>query len=340
MGDLADNPPDDLRKQNKQLAKEVDRLQRELRVATTLRSFHTLIPAWTSPKRKPRRHTAAPVLLISDTHFGEYVDYRAMDGWNAYDDDIAMSRWQRVINEVPGMLERHAAGYEFPFMVVALMGDMLSGDIHDELAQTNVFTTPETVTTWVPRIVAGLQALADSTGIERIVVPCVDGNHDRNGKHKTAKRRAESSWTWVIYQWIADRLKDDPRFHFIISRSSAVSVPVFDERFLFIHGDGARGGGGIGGIWPPIMRYVHKLSGQWSSMGEPVTHVCMGHWHQATFGRAGGVDWTVNGSLKGLDEWARSMSFNPEPAQQVLMLVAPGSGTIGRFTVFGDDPHA
>jgi len=326
MGDLAKGPPPDtLRAENRRLIKEIERLERDLRIATSLEARLTKIPKWTSPKRRPAsKHIAAPVLLLSDWHFGEVVDPRTMSGYNAYNDEIANVRWERVLHQTPEMLKRHLNGYQMPYLVAALMGDMVSGDIHDELARTNEFTTPETITRWVPRIAAGLRFLADETGIDRIVVPCVDGNHDRLDKRTPMKRRAESSFTWLIYHMVAMMLDDDDRFHFAISRSSDVRVPIYDENHLFVHGDGARGGGGIGGIWPPIMRYVTKLRNSQQAQGLPIDHVNMGHWHQYVTGRG----WLVNGSGKGYDEYARRMSFEPERPQQALYAVAPDRGII------------
>lgn len=334
MGDLAAAPaPSDQTAHIRHLEKEIERLERDLRIATALEARFQTIPSWTSPKRRPRALTAAPVLVLSDWHFGEVVDPRVMDGFNAYDDDIAVARWERVINQAPEMLGRHLAGYSYPFAVVALIGDMLSGDIHAELAKSNQFTTPDTVVRWVPRIIAGLKHFADATGIERIVVPCVDGNHDRLDHRTPMKRRAESSFTWIVYHSIALALDDDPRFHFAISRSSDVIVDLFDERHMFVHGDGARGGGGIGGIWPPIMRYVTKLKVAQMGQGRPVDQVIMGHWHQYTIGRG----WLVNGSGKGYDEYARRMAFEPERPAQALYAVAPGRGVVLNAPVHADD---
>lgn len=327
MGELSKGPAptNPLQSENRRLRKEVEALERDLRIATILGAKFTNVPKWTSPKRRPaHKHVAAPVLLLSDWHFGEVVDERVMDGYNSYNEDIAVERWERVIHQTPEMLVRHLNGYQMPYLVAALMGDMVSGDIHEELAKTNEYTTPETIIRWVPRIAAGLRYLADETGIDRIVVPCVDGNHDRLDKKTPMKRRAESSFTWLIYHSVATMLADDDRFNFVISRSSDVRVPIFGENHLFVHGDGARGGGGIGGIWPPIMRYVTKLRNVMQAQGRPVDHVNMGHWHQYVTGRG----WLVNGSGKGYDEYARRMAFEPERPVQALYAVAPDRGII------------
>lgn len=328
LADAVDRATEDevtqLKRTVKRLTKEVTGLERDLSISTALSTKLTRAPRWTAPKRTPTGLVAAPVLLLSDWHFGEVVDSRVMDGFNAYDEDIAIARWERVIQETPEMLTRHLHGYKFPFMVAALLGDMLSGDIHDELQRTNEHTTPETIVRWVPRIAEGLRYLADNAGAERLLVPCVDGNHDRLDKRTPMKRRAESSWTWLIYNMLAMLLEDDDRIQFVISRSSDVRIPIYDEHHVFVHGDGARGGGGIGGIWPPIMRYTTKLRDAYSSQRKPVDHVNLGHFHQWVVGRG----FLVNGSGKGYDEYARRMGFPPEPPQQALYAVSAQRGII------------
>lgn len=316
----------------KRLGQRVLELEHDLRSAVSIRDHEARIPSWTSPKRRRKNLSCVPVLLLSDWHFGEVIDPRQVDGFNEYDADVALARWERVINETPATIQRHLHGYSLDYAVIGLLGDMLSGDIHDELSNTNSYPIPEVISTWVPRIVAGLKHLADELPVERIVVPCVDGNHDRTGKKMGAKQRATSSWSWVIYQWIADSLKDDDRFTFLISRSSEVWLPIYDLRTLFVHGDSARGGGGIGGIWPPIMRYVHKTQTAHQAMHRPVDYVCMGHFHQWTIGK----NFLINGSGKGFDEFARSMSFPPERAQQALFAVTPDRGVIMHTSVHAD----
>ena len=314
------------------LGKRVLELEAEQRSTVAVKSMQARVPKWTAPKRRSKAKVCAPVLLLSDTHFGEVINADEVDGFNSYDDDIALARWERVINETPEAIARHLHGFGVEYFVAALLGDFLSGDIHDELTATNENPIPEVLSTWAPRIVAGLQHLADTIDTDRIVVPCVDGNHDRTGKKMGAKQRATSSWAWIIYQWIADRLADDDRFHFMISRSAEVWLPIYDVRTLFVHGDGTRGGSGIGGIWPPIMRYVHKTQTAHQAMGRPVDFVCMGHWHQWTVGKS----FLINGSLKGFDEFARSMSFPPERPQQALFAVTPDRGVIMHTSIHAD----
>jgi len=314
------------------LEKRLVDLERERRSTIAVGSMEAIVPKWTAPKRKSKALSCAPVLLLSDWHWGEWIDPREMDGFNAYDDDIALRRWERVINETPESIGRHLHGYGLEYAVVALLGDFLSGDIHDELSQTNTEPIPEVITMWAPRLVAGLKHLADTLDTERIVVPCVDGNHDRTGKKVASKRRANSSWTWLLYHWVADSLKDDDRFHFMISRSSEVWLPIYETRTLFTHGDGARGGQGIGGIWPPVQRFVYKTQTAHQSMGRPVDFVCMGHFHQWVIGK----NWLINGSGKGYAQYARSYAFPPERPQQALFAVTPDRGVILHTAVHAD----
>lgn len=322
MGKLSEERPEEdefLIRQSAQLKRRVRDLEEQLSIATRMDPGDLVIPSWTNPKRLVTElPLGVPVLCLSDLHFGERVDFDDMDGINEYNDEIAYERWQRLISQVPTSIEHHLHGHRLPFMVVALMGDMVSGDIHEELMATNELTTPDTITTWVPRIASALQWLLDAVPVDHILVPCVDGNHDRLTKKGRYKKRAANSFTWILYKWLADRFRDDERIEFVISHSSEVHAPIFDQTHVFVHGDSAGGGGGgIGGIWPMIMRYTTRIRANGAALGRNVDHVAMGHWHQYTPG--GGF--LVNGSLKGYDEYARHHQFKPEQPIQAMYAV-------------------
>ena len=92
---------------------------------------------------------------------------------------------------------------------------------------------------------------------------------------------------------------------------------VMGQRHLLTHGDQTRGGGGIGGIWPPLMRLHARKQQRQSALGRPFAHLWLGHWHQATFGPS----FTVNGSLVGYSAFSAECNFPVEPPQQVVAFV-------------------
>lgn len=291
------------------------------------------IPAWVSPKRKPGgQHVATPVLMLSDLHLDEVVNLQEMDGVNEYSRAIAEERLERVVNATVEVLRTYTAGLAFEGIVVGLLGDIITGAIHEELMKTNEAAVPATIVHWIPLLASALRHLADEFG--RVFVPTVDGNHDRTGKRIQYKNRAEESFAWIIYHWLADTLRDDDRITFAISQSPEQLVPIYDTNFLLHHGDIGRGqaGSGIGGIFPPIARWVHKKQSTYGSQRRPFDFALMGHWHQEVWG----PNFIINGSLKGYDEYARGNAFGFERPKQLLFLVTPENGITMRQAIFAD----
>lgn len=320
-----------LRREAGDLQTQIDTTARVLARIAQVQPERMVIPDWLRQDGSGQLKRATPVLMLSDLHLDEVVDSEEMDGMNAYDRTIALRRFERTINHTVDFLKSHVAGVHFDGIVCALLGDILTGNIHEELAKTNVSPVPASIVYWVPQIASGLRYLADEFG--SVYVPTVDGNHDRSTKRIQYKNRVEESYAWIIYNWLADTLKDDSRIQFGISTSPEQLISIYNMRLLLAHGDGASGGQGIGGIWPPIMRWVHKKQGVYSSTGRPFDLCLMGHWHQLTFGSS----FFINGSLKGYDEYARGNGFAFERPQQALFLVTPEHGITMRTSIFAED---
>jgi predicted phosphodiesterase len=274
-------------------------------------------PKWLArPPRKAEKDVTL-VSILSDCHFDEYVNPSEIGGRNAYDRAIAEMRLERYFEQVVRLSRDYLAGMTFDGVVLMLGGDLISGDIHEELSQTNEAQTLDTVLHWSERVGSGIALLGEAFG--RVHVPVVVGNHGRRSRKPRAKGRARDNYDWLIGQLLARHFDKDQRVTFDIPDGTDCIVNVHDTTFLLTHGDQVSGGGGIGGIWPPVMRMAAKkrVRNQFDS-------ICMGHFHQLIMAPTAGI--VVNGSLKGEDEYSFVSNFAPEPAQQALFTVAPGHG--------------
>jgi len=286
------------------------------------------IPKWLT-KRTPKGDKIATLCsILSDTHFDEVVNPAELDGRNAYDRRIAELRLEKYFAGICRLSADYLTGMTYDGLVLMLGGDLVSGDIHEELTETNAASMLDTVLHWSGQIAAGLELVADTFG--SVHVPVVVGNHGRRSRKPRMKGRARDNFDWMIGQILASQFDGDPRVTFEIPDGTDCLVQVHDTRFLLTHGDQVSGGGGIGGIWPPIMRMVAK-----KRVRHQFDAVVMGHWHQLLMAPTAGV--IVNGSLKGEDEYAAVMNFAPERAQQALWTVAPEHGVTFSAPVFCDD---
>lgn len=285
-------------------------------------------PRWLSRRPKKTERTGTLWTVLSDLHLDEVVDPAEVDGRNAYDRVIAEQRMERYFAGVVRVARHYLTGLSYDGVVCALGGDLISGDIHEELSETNEGTALETVLHWTERLAAGIALLADEFG--SVHVPVVVGNHGRRTRKPRAKKRARDNFDWLIGQMLARHFAADGRVTFQIPDATDALVTSYDTTFLVTHGDQVSGGGGIGGIWPPIMRMVAKKRTRY----EFDTLVC-GHWHQLIQAPTAGL--IVNGSIKGFDEYAAVSNFVPERAQQALWVVTPEHGTTFQAPVLVED---
>lgn len=298
---------------------------------TAIKPGDMKVPQWITPKTRRRGpHRATGLLMLSDLHLDEVVDRYEMAGLNEYDRSIAERRLAHTVESTAMLAKDYVAGVHWDGIVVALNGDVITGDIHDELARTNEAPVPASISHWVPRLASALGHLADTFGSCHVV--CTDGNHDRTYKKIPAKKRAESSNAWIIYNWLADLCRPDERITFAITTAESQVFPIYETTFHQVHGDAFRSAGGVGGLYPSLLKYLLRMDHLWSSHGKAIDMHLLGHWHQLIFG----PNFTVNGSTKGYDEYAKRSGFGFERPQQAFMVVTPENGVTQRIPVFCD----
>jgi hypothetical protein len=276
-----------------------------------------------------------PVTHWSDWHFAERVDPKQVEGANEFNLAIFERRFNSLVtntldlcfNHMTGALQ--ADGAKYPGIVVCLNGDLLSGNIHEELAQTNEMETIPAVLHLTGRIAWGLRQYADKFG--RVFVTSTPGNHGRNTKKPQAKNACFTSFDWMIGKMLQAHFADDDRVTFLCPDGFDAYFRVLHHRFLVTHGDrtGAKGGDGFIGVIGPIMRGAAKLRLSYAARGREIDTVMMGHWHNSI--PLPGL--RVNNCLKGYDEWAMSMRFTPTPPSQDLFFVHPKRDITANWTV-------
>lgn len=199
---------------------------------------------------------------------------------------------------------------KYPGIVVPLGGDMVSGNIHDELSATNEVNTMPTLLDLYRQMVPALRLLADTFG--HVFVPCVSGNHDRDTKKTWAKDRNHTSFGWLFYQLLSIAFESDRRLTFYIPDGPDALYRVFGLRFLLTHGDQFRGGDGIIGPLGPVTRGEQKKNTRNAAVGQDYDVMEFGHFHKRMLtARLRG-----NGTLKGMDEYAYRENFGFEPPSQ------------------------
>jgi hypothetical protein len=102
------------------------------------------------------------------------------------------------------------------------------------------------------------------------------------------------------------------------------------------HGDNMRFSGTSEiGAFGPVKRGTLRKSRQRQEEGRPFSYLLVGHFHQLVPAWTQGV--LMNGALKGYDEYAVGWKFQPEPAQQLMVLVTPDKGIVQAMPIIVQD---
>lgn len=288
-------------------------------------------PEWLIEAPSGGSAPGVPVAFWSDWHWSEKVRRQEVGGVNEYSCEIARARVRRLVESTISLCFDHMVRPEYPGIVIPLGGDMTSGDIHEELAQTNEISTLQTVIELADVLTWALRTMVSH--FHRVFVPCVVGNHGRNTKRPRMKGRTFTNFDWLLYCLLERAFKDDPRVRFQIPEGADAMFQIYDRRFLLTHGDalGVKGGDGIIGALGPIMRGKIKLANSEAQIGRDFDTLMMGHWHQ--YITLPGL--VVNGSLKGYDEFARLALRAPyQRPTQALFFVHRKHGLTCHWPVF------
>jgi predicted phosphodiesterase len=329
-----------LRIQVKQLQRDLDGAKREALTTEHVREklFNLTArtpqpPRWIDPKKPDGSSRGVPMCLWSDWHYGEVVRPEEVGGTNEFNATIAEQRVRKLVDTTIDLAFNHMGTAEknYPGVIVCLGGDMMTGNIHDELTETNDRTVQQQVNDLTDILASALERMADAFG--RVFVPCVVGNHGRGTLKWRMKQRVYTSYEWLIYTALERHFRHDRRFVFLIPGETDAYFKVYGHRFLLTHGDslGVKGGDGIIGAIGPIMRGSIKVGRSEAEIGRNIDTILMGHWHQMLW-LPGAI---VNGALKGYDEYARLALRAPySRPSQALWFVHPQHGITAKWEVF------
>jgi hypothetical protein len=269
-------------------------------------------------KTSHKAHTLE--LQWSDLHAAEVVSEDETGGANAYNWDIMLSRHDELRRGVLSFRDRFGPVEE---LVILGLGDMLSGNIHDELEVTNEMPLSE----------ATVQLGLDGAEFIESLVPefpairfaGVVGNHPRPTHKMRSKGRYDNA-DWTCYQIMRQRLSRHESVSFEIPKAQKHPVLVYGKRLLALHGDGIRSSM-VGVPWGGIIRHTDRLRNQYAQMAMPVDHFCLGHYHEANAVKNRRI--LMNGSVKGVDEYSLDAFGGGEPPTQLLLPFHPDWGLVG-----------
>ena len=300
------------------------------------------------PSGKQKGDSAQTVVApLCDTHIGEDIDYQQMAGLNSYDFDIFNKRLSGWATQVLNLVQLRREAVPINDLIVPMLGDMISGDIHEELARINISNCMEQMIRGANLIAQALMMLAPN--FDTIKVPCVVGNHGRMTRKPPMKDKY-MDWDFLLYQWIAAFCKDQKNIKFDIRKSFINTFQVYNRNVLIMHGDSASGAGSLTTIMRvltslrSVLQYRKGLEVEAGEVHDEIVNpnilpasfdsVMMGHFHRTDELDIGTGHALICGCMKGGDEFALQRLAVITKPQQIVTYWHPKYGYIAKETIY------
>jgi hypothetical protein len=309
QGDLARAKVDLNLNLNKAQVRALQKKVIELEAAQDFYSQLHHIPKIEVNRSKPKtgKRPTTPIAFASDWHVGEVVSFEETIGRNQYDIKEAQRRAANYWDNILWLRNSWQKAETCEDQVLALNGDMVSGNIHPELLETNEVGLVEQVEYCVGMLLPGIEALSKVS--RRLIVTCTNGNHGRI----TAKSQIKTGWSnsleSLLYRWLRAECKHLENIEWHIPKAEGLALDIMGKRLQIQHGTQIKSQGGIGGILVPLTR--------WATRAASADYYGFGHFHQAEcYGKI-----IVNGSLIGDSAYSKWLGLEYREPEQVAFVI-------------------
>ena len=196
-----------LKAQVRELEADLDQAEMRSQLFTQLAGHTYKSPKWLTTT--PKKSSGVVCTILSDTHFDEVVRPEEIGYRNEYNREIAVARLETYFQKIILLTKDYITGINYEGCVLFLGGDIFSGDIHEELSETNEDTMLASVIFWTEQITAGINLLAEH--FEYVHIPCVVGNHGRRTRKPRMKLRVKDNFDWFLSKTLEQRFLDNKK---------------------------------------------------------------------------------------------------------------------------------
>jgi hypothetical protein len=300
----------DVDKKYKLMLDENDKLQRELEIALQTTQFN---PKDIEYKAQTNDSEAVAVMVASDFHLEELVKSEKVNGLNEFNLRVAEQRAKEFFQNGVRLLKKEQQDVKIKTLILALLGDFISSNIHEELLENCQLRPAEAIIFAEELIVGGIEYILKHTEVN-LIIPCCVGNHTRITRKVHISTEQGNSLETIMYSHIARYFKDNKRVKCIIAKGYHQYVTIFDNYTIrFHHGHAMSYGGGVGSIYIP----VRKAIAQWQKI-KPANLDVFGHFHNY---KIDGDLFVLNGSLIGFNAFALAIKADYEKPRQAFFLI-------------------
>lgn len=237
------------------------------------------------------------VVLLSDFHVGIAIE----NYWNTYNKEVFESRLNLILQKILKYCKINSVGK----LTVVSLGDVVSGSIH---ATTRLAEEMDVLdqTMYVAKAIKNLLYELVDFGLEVDYVSTL-GNHDR--LNKNYKEHIESeSFNKIIDWYINDKIEDGVLNVNFIANEIDEGIAHFEingEQCFAVHGHN-----------DSPDRVIMNIIMATNIIPK---YIFMGHYHHKKTLDFGSATVFVNGSLVGVDEYAKTKRLFSKPSQTMLV---------------------
>jgi hypothetical protein len=275
-------------------------------------------------KRKTR-HDATAVVLASDWHCEERVVAAQVNGLNEFSLKIFDRRAEAFFGNTLKLVRKERQNANVETVVLAVLGDMISGSIHEDLAESNQLGPMDAVALAQDTLAGGIAHWLREQSDMNIVVVLTDDNHSRTTRRVRQSTAHANSLAWLMGHSLQREFRNVSRVRFVRERAYHTYLKIHNTMVRFHHGHAIRYQGGVGGITIP----VNKAIAAWNKARHADLD-CFGHFHQLF----NGLNFSVNGSLIGWNPFAISIKADYQAPQQSFLLIDSKRGRTGTFPIW------
>lgn len=264
------------------------------------------------------------VLHITDGHMGAVQIAEEIEGFGEFSPQICRDRQIHFITQSVDWVDLHRASYRIDECVVIVTGDLISGDIHEELRVTNAFPTPVQCVEAGSLLADQISLLAPNFKSIRVEF-IVEDNHSRLTKKPQCKEAGLNSFNYVVGFIAKEKLAKHKTVTFNIYPQYEKSIEVNGRRYLILHGNGIKGFAGT--PWYGWDRKVAKEAIKRINGPDlnKFHRIIAGHFHTPITT----PNYWLGGSVSGTDAYDHKEGRHSNPSQS-SWLVHPKHGEFDR----------
>lgn len=227
-------------------------------------------------KTKPTGHASA-IVVWNDWHVEELVDSKTVNGLNEYNLQLAEKRFLKSLEKTILLLESARTISKIDHLVLGLLGDHITGYIHEELVESNLLSPTDALLLCHDLIATGIKFLLKEAKVARIDIVTCYGNHGRTTMKPRVSTASQNSFEQLLYKLLS-RYMTDPRLNWQLGVGYHNLLEIQGKLVRFHHGDAIKYGGGVGGLTIPTLKSI----AQWDRAQRADLDI-FGHYHQFLF---------------------------------------------------------